>query len=76
MLFVRRIISLLHFYFVAVAQKEAHSQELTTIGVRPTVCHAQDPSPCVLQRRADLVLELVSVDRAAASSCASRVAGL
>jgi len=48
----------------------------STVRVRSTVGHAQDASTGVLQVRADLVFELLSIDRSAAATSASRVTAL
>lgn len=47
-----------------------------TVRVRSTVGHAQDASAGVLQVRANLVLELLAINRSAAATSASRIAAL
>lgn len=51
-------------------------QELTPIGIRPAIRHAQDPRSSVFEVWMDLVLEFVAVDGAAASASAAGVACL
>ena len=51
-------------------------EKLTSIGVLPTVGHAQDPRACVFQRSVDLVFEFVPVDTRAAAPCACGVTSL
>ena len=52
------------------------NEELTPVRVLPTVRHAQDPRPGMLQSRIDLIFELFSVDGSAAAAGTGRVAGL
>ncbi|OAQ86149.1 hypothetical protein VFPBJ_00189 [Purpureocillium lilacinum] len=51
-------------------------EELGAVGVGPRVGHAEDARARVLERRVDLVLELVAVDGGAAAARARRVAAL
>ena len=51
-------------------------EELATVGVRPTVCHTQDPSSRMLQPSVNLVLEFLAVNRASSSAGAGRIASL
>ena len=51
-------------------------EELTPVRVLPAVRHAQDPSPCMLQCRIDLIVELFAVNGRAAATSAGWIAGL
>lgn len=51
-------------------------EELASVCIWPAVGHAQDSRTCVLQRRADLVFELLPVDGASSPPCTGRVACL
>ena len=51
-------------------------EELTTVGVRPTVGHAQDPSPCMLKVLLYFILEFLAVDGTASPASAGRIARL
>lgn len=51
-------------------------EKLAAIGVGSAIRHAQDPCARMFQCRADFILELFAVDRAAPSACAGGVAAL
>lgn len=51
-------------------------EELTSIRIRSAVCHAQNAGTGVLQPRMNLIFELFTKDRCAASASSGRIAAL
>lgn len=51
-------------------------EELASVRIRSAICHTQNPSSSVLQRRMNLVFKLLAVDRAASSPSARWVSCL
>lgn len=51
-------------------------EELAPVGIRPAICHAQNPSPSMFQLSVDLVLKLLAVDGASPPAGAGGIAGL
>jgi len=57
-------------------RRRQRDEELTPVGIRPRVRHAQDSRASVFERRVDLVLELLAVDARPTAPGPRRVARL
>ena len=57
-------------------RRRQRNEELTPVRIRATISHAQNTRSRMLQIESNRVLELLAVDRAAASACARRIPGL
>lgn len=57
-------------------RRRQSNEELTPIGILPTICHTQNPRPRMLQSRIYLILELFTINGSAATPGTGGVAGL
>lgn len=57
-------------------RRRQRDEELTPVGILPTIRHTQNARPGMLQSRIDLIFELLAVDGSATAAGTGRIAGL